>query len=332
MRIKNPIEPPSHRSHCHQIGAPPWRGSSPVSPQIPPKIQTSALLHLCAGSGLKSAPGRRERPSWQAYPSRISIAIVLLDPLRRSSVKIGTIQRRLAWPLRKDDTHKSRSVNNFFHRQCLVHGNLLRSAPPKLPPGSRLQVSVARALVMVVVIFSVQEFLLTIYAKWGSTSQLVACLVLRTNASSINFQQLRACQSFRLQENCVSKRVWSCSFVMSEDAMIVFWRLVQPLQRMPRLACYPSCSVELQRHNDFILMGNLHKSLLRRVFALRLERLGDRRRSTCASPQLSQAGCPETPSHRRFDSFRLSARVFVRCLLFLCARNLVNDPSWRPPL
>ena len=32
-------------------------------------------------------------------------------PLRGSSVKIGTIQRRLAWPLRKDDTHKSRSVN-----------------------------------------------------------------------------------------------------------------------------------------------------------------------------------------------------------------------------
>ena len=37
-----------------------------------------------------------------------------VDPLRGSSVKIGTIQRRLAWPLRKDDTHKSRSVNNFF--------------------------------------------------------------------------------------------------------------------------------------------------------------------------------------------------------------------------
>ena len=30
------------------------------------------------------------------------------------SVKIGTIQRRLAWPLRKDDTLKSRSVFNFF--------------------------------------------------------------------------------------------------------------------------------------------------------------------------------------------------------------------------
>ena len=32
--------------------------------------------------------------------------------LRGSSVEIGTIQRRLAWPLRQDDTHKSRSVNN----------------------------------------------------------------------------------------------------------------------------------------------------------------------------------------------------------------------------
>ena len=30
------------------------------------------------------------------------------EPLTRSSAKIGTIQRRLAWPLRKDDTHKSR--------------------------------------------------------------------------------------------------------------------------------------------------------------------------------------------------------------------------------
>ena len=36
------------------------------------------------------------------------------DSLRGSSDKIGTIQRRLAWPLRKDDTHKSRSVNDFL--------------------------------------------------------------------------------------------------------------------------------------------------------------------------------------------------------------------------
>ena len=36
------------------------------------------------------------------------------EPLRGASVKIGTIQRRLPWPLRKDDTHKSRSVHNVF--------------------------------------------------------------------------------------------------------------------------------------------------------------------------------------------------------------------------
>ena len=37
-----------------------------------------------------------------------------MDSLRGSSVKIGTIQRKLAWPLRKDDTHKSRSVNIIY--------------------------------------------------------------------------------------------------------------------------------------------------------------------------------------------------------------------------
>ena len=37
-----------------------------------------------------------------------------MDSLRGSSVKIGTIQRRLAWPLRKDDTHKSRSVKTYL--------------------------------------------------------------------------------------------------------------------------------------------------------------------------------------------------------------------------
>jgi hypothetical protein len=39
----------------------------------------------------------------------------LLDLLRESSVKIGTIQRRLAWPLRKDDTHKSRKYHTFLY-------------------------------------------------------------------------------------------------------------------------------------------------------------------------------------------------------------------------
>ena len=34
-----------------------------------------------------------------------------------TSVKIGTIQRRLAWPLRKDDTHNSRSSIEVFFVQ-----------------------------------------------------------------------------------------------------------------------------------------------------------------------------------------------------------------------
>ena len=42
-----------------------------------------------------------------------SLLEVCLDSLRGSSVKIGTIQRRLAWPLRKDDTHKLDVVTSY---------------------------------------------------------------------------------------------------------------------------------------------------------------------------------------------------------------------------
>ena len=66
----------------------------------------------------------------------------ILDSLRGSSVKIGTIQRRLAWPLRKDDTHKSRSVNNFLCPKAARHlpgSPLPRFSPPpgKERPGRR---------------------------------------------------------------------------------------------------------------------------------------------------------------------------------------------------
>ena len=42
--------------------------------------------------------------------------------------KIGTIQRRLAWPLRKDDTHKSRSVASKKSLVCLPGLGRKRSA------------------------------------------------------------------------------------------------------------------------------------------------------------------------------------------------------------
>ncbi|WOH05863.1 hypothetical protein DCAR_0625286 [Daucus carota subsp. sativus] len=41
-----------------------------------------------------------------------------------TSDKIGTIQRRLAWPLRKDDTHKSRNElynNKHYKHDCQNH-------------------------------------------------------------------------------------------------------------------------------------------------------------------------------------------------------------------
>ena len=52
-------------------------------------------------------------------PSAHNPSRVLYDGTSlRSSAKIGTIQRRLAWPLRKDDTHKSRMYHFcFFHLQ-----------------------------------------------------------------------------------------------------------------------------------------------------------------------------------------------------------------------
>ena len=34
-----------------------------------------------------------------------SLAAMMLEPSNGTSAKIGTIQRRLAWSLRKDDTH-----------------------------------------------------------------------------------------------------------------------------------------------------------------------------------------------------------------------------------
>ena len=44
----------------------------------------------------------------------IHIYVHIWDSLRGSSVKIGTKQRRLAWPLRKDDTHRIVSRSRDF--------------------------------------------------------------------------------------------------------------------------------------------------------------------------------------------------------------------------
>ncbi|KAI9385717.1 hypothetical protein POPTR_011G103301v4 [Populus trichocarpa] len=58
-------------------------------------------LHLSSASLSSSQPLYTRRREEKLVPSG-------------TSDKIGTIQRRLAWPLRKDDTHKSRNGPNFF--------------------------------------------------------------------------------------------------------------------------------------------------------------------------------------------------------------------------
>ena len=50
-------------------------------------------------------------------------------PIRCSGIWLadrGPALQRLAWPLRKDDTHKSRSVNNFFARSIAWKYRVLR--------------------------------------------------------------------------------------------------------------------------------------------------------------------------------------------------------------
>ena len=99
---------------------------------------TVGILIICAHN-----EALRQLPS--AYdPSR-----VLFDGTSlRSSAKIGTIQRRLAWPLRKDDTHKSRMYHFIFFlfRKKMVEQNKLDalSGKKKVNPPSMSRVWVLR--------------------------------------------------------------------------------------------------------------------------------------------------------------------------------------------
>ena len=98
----------AYSDHCHSA-----RALDDHLGTTPQALQTKAECCKCAPSISKS------------------------DPLRRSSVKIGTIQRRLAWPLRKDDTHKSRSVSHFLTSCQLVAMVLLGPATLTAAPAAR---------------------------------------------------------------------------------------------------------------------------------------------------------------------------------------------------
>ena len=95
-----------------------WRQWATIPPQQPGTLTTRCV----------ACP----HPNRHMFPW---VRSCMLDPLRRSSVKIGTIQRRLAWPLRKDDTHKSRSVSHFLLRNASC-ARMFRPVPMLLHLGA----------------------------------------------------------------------------------------------------------------------------------------------------------------------------------------------------
>ena len=110
------------RTESLLCGAEPY-GNQPV--RDPRARHTTRTDSLPCGAKLYGKTART-KPRTEPRPRGVTASQrrqTLSDSLRGSSVKIGTIQRRLAWPLRKDDTHKSRSVHNFLlhsERPCLL--------------------------------------------------------------------------------------------------------------------------------------------------------------------------------------------------------------------
>ena len=78
------------------------------------RVPSRAVCRLSSASvGSRSWAVGPQLQTWTLAPPMLE-QLKILDSPRRSFDKIGTIQRRLAWPLRKDDTHKSRRVTKFF--------------------------------------------------------------------------------------------------------------------------------------------------------------------------------------------------------------------------
>ena len=60
--------------------------------------------------------------------------------------KIGTIQRRLAWPLRKDDTHKSRTYHFFFKTITMYINRHNRTSHLKVSTTVRFELTRAKPI------------------------------------------------------------------------------------------------------------------------------------------------------------------------------------------
>ena len=162
-----------------------------------------------------------------------------MDSLRGSSDKIGTIQRRLAWPLRKDDTHKSRSVPNFFSAQkrlCLFSNpfcfdlHVRVTLPPAVSPYlCRTTKDFPCAKRARCALCSQKRSLHTILVKCTIFFCAQMCLCLFHHTISILLRSARAC--FPAQKGIV------VHFALTRGHCTSFWFIVPPLQVAPSLAC-----------------------------------------------------------------------------------------------
>ena len=86
------------------------RTAGPIEPKFRPHTHKKLRYPPC--KNLRNRP--ISSPDFGPWIPRTRAGFGPCTTFGCTSTKIGTIQRRLAWPLRKDDTHKSRRVDDFF--------------------------------------------------------------------------------------------------------------------------------------------------------------------------------------------------------------------------
>ena len=70
------------------------------------------VLHVCIHCVSRETPD--VTPCRTSPPMPVFCTCLVRNAWCNTMLKLGTIQRILAWPLRKDDTHTSRSVSKIF--------------------------------------------------------------------------------------------------------------------------------------------------------------------------------------------------------------------------
>ena len=77
-------------------------------------------LGCCMSLFFSSLRNSHKKFVWLIFARLKSLRNGKVEPRKRSSAKIGTIQRRLAWPLRKDDTQNREAFHIFASAQTKI--------------------------------------------------------------------------------------------------------------------------------------------------------------------------------------------------------------------